>query len=160
MKDDVLGAIDESERQLRELADALRRSPEARLPDSEWSAREALCHVAARSNDVPMVVAMVERAQAPADAGSRPPSGGPDAQNAGQIAERTGRSVDDLLDEAYRGHAAARQAVQEMDEPVLARELPDFRGRGPVKLGDLIRMSYSRHLGSHLEGIRQAVSGP
>lgn len=157
LRDDVIATIDASEQRLEALAAAARQQPDAPLPESDWTVRDALCHVAARSNDVPTVLGMVDQAHGAvpgAPAAARPDQ---HAVNSDQIQQRANRGVDDLLAEARQGHAEARQALGVLDEDELAQEM-NFGGRGPVKLADLVKMAYTRHLSSHLDAIEQALA--
>jgi hypothetical protein len=152
----ILAAIDAGEERLRSQADGLRARSDARLRDGDgdWSVRDTLCHLAARANDIPLIRQYVDR-DPTFDA---PTMEETNAANAGQIAARTGRSVDELLSEAYQGYAAARATVAELDDAWLQRHVPEIPGFGPLTAADLLLMVYRDHVEWHIGTIERALT--
>src|SRR5919199_1449545 len=115
--------------------------------------RDALCHLAARANDVPLVLRLLDwhldLASGAAEA---------EAINAGQIASRAGRSVDELADEAVAGYAAARADVLKLDAAQLGQTIPDVPGHGPMSVADLVLVVYRHHAQARLASIEQALA--
>jgi hypothetical protein len=152
LRDEVLEAIGATERRLEGVAEGLRNQPEAPTA-TEWTARQTLCHIAARANDVPLVLALAARAPgAPFDMAET------HAANAKQLADRAGRAVDELLAEARQGYAAARNAVAALDEEELGQNLPELPGIGIVTVADMLKIVFNRHAQSHVAAIEQALS--
>jgi hypothetical protein len=81
-----------------------------------------------------------------------------EAINAGQIASRAGRSVDELVDEAVAGCAAARADVLKLDAAQLSQTIPDVPGQGPMSVADLLLVVYRHHAQAHLASIEQALA--
>src|SRR5918911_2790030 len=123
------------------------------LNEGTWTVRDALCHVAARANDVPLVLGLLDRTVDLASAAAES-----EAINAGQIASRAGRSVDELADEAVAGYAAARADVLELDTTRLNQTIPDVPGQGPMRVADLLLVVYRYHARAHLDSIEQALA--
>jgi hypothetical protein len=128
------------------------------LPSGTWTVRDVLCHLAARSNGVPRFVERIKNLV---------PAGGPGAPsrpafdideiNQGQIDERAGRSVEELLDEIVTGHKAAAEALSSVDAALLSRRYPNFRGDGQVEGADMLLNSTTRHDNTHLDEIEEAL---
>ena len=116
--------------------------------------RDALCHIAARSNDVPLILRLSDPA---ATEESRSTMAELDATNARQIADRSSRTVDELVDEALAGYAAARLALDQLDDVQLSQVLPDVPGVGPMRLADLLVLTYQGHAQTHLKSIETAL---
>src|SRR5919205_1575080 len=123
----IIAAIDETEERLHALLDRARARPMTPLTEGTWMVRDALCHVAARANDVPLVLGLLDRHVDLASAAAES-----EAINAGQIASRAGRSVDELADEALAGYAAARADVLDLDAARLSQTIPNVPGQGPM----------------------------
>lgn len=130
------------------------------LPSGTWTVRDALCHLAARSNGVPNFVARIERlAQgAPGGAAARPAGFNIDEINQGQIDARAGHSVDQLLDEIIAGHRGAVEALATVDEALLSRMVPSFRGDGDIEAAAMLLGGTANHDNNHLSEIEQALA--
>jgi hypothetical protein len=148
----IVAAIDESEARLQSLAERLRSRPHTPLVEGDWTVRDTLCHIAARANDVALVLGL---AQQRTDTSPGAPME-TDAINARQIAERTGRSVDELLQEAVDGYAAAREAVATLSADALAQVIPDVAGQGPMTIGDVLLLVYRSHAQGHIATLEAA----
>ena len=161
-KDDVITAIETSETRVNGLAPALLANAEARLPDdSEWNVRQALSHVAARANPVPLAIGIARRVQAAQGQGSaadRRGSTRPADINQAQIEERLNLGVAELLAEIHSGHQAALAGVREMPQDLFDQRVPRFTGEGDQSLGELILRAGSGHENEHLDQIEQAIA--
>src|SRR5260221_5188604 len=71
-KEEVIAAIAASDARVKGLAQALLAHGTARLPESEWDVRQALCHVAARANAVPLSLSVMQRVLAARAQGQAP----------------------------------------------------------------------------------------
>jgi hypothetical protein len=147
-------AIDESEHVLRNLAEPIRRRPDTPLLEGDWTVRDTLCHVAARANDVPLILRLTER-QTSGEATTMLAE--LDATNARQIADRSSRSVDELVAEALAGYAAAHVAVSELD-PAQLEQVLEVPRMGPTRLADLLVLTYQGHAQTHLRSIEAALA--
>jgi hypothetical protein len=147
----IIAAISETEERLRALLPRARARPVTRLTEGTWTVRDALCHLAARANDVPLVLRLLDPHVDLASAAA-------DAINAGQIASRAGRSVDELADEAVAGYAAARADVLELEAAQLRQTIPNIPGQGPISVADLLLVVYRHHAQAHLASIEQALA--
>ncbi len=158
-KEEVIAAIEASEARVQALAPALLAHGPARLPESEWDVRQALCHVAARANAVPLSTGIAQRALA-ARAQGQPfdmRGGRVGDINQAQLDERQRQSVADLLAEIHRGHQAAIAAVRALPPDQFDQSFPSFTGTGEMTLGDLILRAGSGHENSHLDHIERAL---
>ncbi len=147
-------AIDESEQLLRRLAGPIGRGPDTPLLDGDWTVRDTLCHVAARANDVPLILRLTDR-QTSSEASAMLAE--LDATNARQIADRSRRTVDELVAEALAGYAAAHVAVSELSDAQLERVLEVPR-MGPTRVADLLVLTYQGHAQTHLRTIEAALA--
>ncbi len=161
-KDEVIAAIEASETRVERMAPALLAHASARLPDSEWDVRQALCHVAARANAVPLATNLAQRALAAKAQGQpldlRSMRRGVD-MNQAQIDERQGRGVADLVAEIHSGHQAAIAAVRELAAEAFEQRFPRIMGEGEMSVGEMILMAGSGHENAHLDHIERAL-GP
>lgn len=149
---DIIGAIDETEQRLRSLADQIRANPDTRLPEGEWTVRDALCHLAARANDVALLQHLAHR---PADAGL--PSEIETAEmNNKQIADRSAHDVDTMIAEASQGYAEARASVAQLTDDQLAQHAPPIPGMDPMTIADLLVVLFRGHAQAHIVTIEQA----
>lgn len=137
--------------------DALREriiaTPEAPLAGGEWSVRDALSHLAARANPLPLI----EMITALSQAGGEPPAFDPDAQNAEQIADRAKKTPAEILDEMHAAYETAIAGIESMDGEALARgvKLPVMPNE--VQVSDIVLMSMGMHVEAHLGEIEAAL---
>jgi hypothetical protein len=158
-KDEVIAAIEASDARVQALAPALLAHGQARLPDSDWDVRQALCHVAARANAVPLSTGLVQRVLAARAKGQpldlRAARAGD--INQAQLDERRERSVADLLAEIQAGHQAAIVAVRALSPDQFDQSFPRLTGDGEMTLGDMILRAGSGHENDHLNHIERAI---
>jgi hypothetical protein len=161
-KEEVIAAIEASDARVKGLAPALLAHGTARLPESEWDVRQALCHVAARANAVPLSLSVMQRVLAARAQGQPADLRGGSARagdiNQAQLDERQGRGVADLLAEIDIGHQAAIAAVRAMPPEQFEQRFPRFTGEGEMSLGELILRAGSGHEKDHLDHIERAIA--
>jgi hypothetical protein len=159
-KEEVIAALETSEARVDRLAPDLLAHPDAKLVDSEWTVWQALCHVAARSNALPLATRLAERIRAAQAEGQpinwRGSNRGVDINQA-QIDERQGRGVPELLSEIHAGHQAAMAAVRGLSQESFDERFPRFTGEGEMSMGELLMLSGSGHENGHLDQIEQAI---
>jgi hypothetical protein len=161
-KEEVITAIEAADQRLDGLAAALAAGGANKLPESEWDVRQALCHVAARANAVPLSQGIAQRALA-AKAQGKPLDlrGGANRVvdiNQAQLDERTNRSVAELLAEIHAGHQAAIATVRDMPAEQFDQSFPRWTGEGEMTLGDMILRAGTGHESDHVTHIERALS--
>ena len=159
--DEVVAAITAVDDRLAGLRGRILASGETPLAEGTWRVRDALSHLAARSNGVARVVRRAEQAWAgqAAPGPGQPGFTSIDDINAGQVAERSDKSVEQLLDEIATGHAAAIAALGELDAGFLDRMMPQGFRPGDAAVGDLILRGGPGHDQGHVDQI-EAVLPP
>lgn len=128
------------------------------LAEGTWKVRDALSHLAARGNGVARVMARVQALKDPSAAQPAAPRN-IDEINADQVLERSDKTIRQLLDEIIGGHAAAIDAVREVDRMTLREMIPAGFQPGEVEVGDSIIRGGPRHDHGHLDQI-EAVLPP
>lgn len=158
---DVIKGIEAVDARVHELTPQLLTHANAKLPEGEWHVREALCHLAARSNAIPLAMIAVQRARARAPGVSAAASGAIeiDEVNQRQIDDRRDRSLQELLDEIHTGHQTALNAVREIDEQTLDERLVVIAGRGEISFAELLLRAGPGHENNHLDQIEKALGG-
>ena len=158
-KEEVIAAIEASDARVQALAPTLLAHGQARLPDSDWDVRQALCHVAARANAVSLSTGLAQRMLAARAKGQpldlRAARAGD--INQAQLDERQDRSVADLLAEIQAGHQAALEAVRALPPDQFDLSFPRFTGEGEMTVGEMILRAGSGHENDHLNHIERAV---
>lgn len=156
-KDDFIEAVRQVDERIASLRDQILANPEKPLLEGEWRVRDALSHLAARANGVGRVLARVQAQDNPGS-GSQPPAPlNIDEINAGQVEERRDRSVEDLLDEIQSGHAAAIEAIQQVDDATLGRSIPMGFRPGEAQVAEMMVMGGPGHDNNHLDQIEAAL---
>ena len=161
-KDDVISAIETADARVKALAPALLAHGPDHLPDSEWNVREALCHVAARANPVPLSLSVMQRMLVASAQGLKTEwrGGSRGAEiNQTQLVERMDRSVADVLAEIQTGHQAAIATVREMPQEQFDQRFPRVTGDGETSLGEMILLAGAGHEKEHLDQIENAMGG-
>jgi hypothetical protein len=158
---DVIKEIEAVDARVHELTPQLLTHGNARLPEADWRVREALCHLAARANGVPVATAAAQRARARAPGESTAARGAVeiDEVNRRQIDDRRDRSLQELLEEIHSGHQNAIRAVREFDEQTLGEHLVLFAGRSEMSFAELLRLAGPAHENNHLDQIVKAIGG-
>ena len=139
----IIETIRKSDARGEALRERIIAAPEAPLADGEWRVRDALSHLAARANPLPLIEAVSAMLQAE----GAPPAFDPDTQNAEQIAERADKSAFDILDEM---HAAYEEAIAGIGVARRRRswrkgfKLPGMENE--IQMSDLVVMSMGMHV--------------
>lgn len=154
-RDEIAAAFRTADEHLESLRPRLLAHAELPLLSGDWRVRDALSHIAARSNSVPIAQRWLDRVDAtvPGDAAI------PDIHdmNAGQVATRTGRSIDELLDEAIAGHAAAVQHARALDDALLTRPIRIHALNIDTTFGGFLVTAGPGHESHHLAEIEAAL---
>lgn len=149
---DALSAVDADIARLR---DRILAGGEAMLLEGEWSVRQVLCHLAARADSVTSMLGRIERT-GPNAANIRRAAQAIDEVNQGQIDDRAGKSMADLLDEIARGHAAAKATAMSLPDDLLSIEVPR-RDSGTWSGGEAFLGTSAGHDRGHLAQIEAAL---
>ena len=162
-KDEVISAIETADARVKALTPALREHGADRLPDSEWDVREALCHVAARANAVPLSLSIMERMLTatgqPQPLDPRAAASRSAAINQAQLDERMDRSLEEVLSEIETGHQAAIATVRAMPQDEFDQRFQRVTGDGDTSLGEMILRAGAGHEKEHLDQIERALGG-
>lgn len=152
-RDEVIAAVREVDARLSRIAASIEANGEAPLLSGEWRVRDALSHLAARSNPVPNVLRRLAVAAAPG--GASAPRVDVNDINAAQVDERTTKSVAEILAEMHVGHHATIDSLPTNE--VLVQTLPAVQG-GDVPVAEIIARSGARHENNHLDDIEAAIA--
>ncbi|MDA1010137.1 MAG: maleylpyruvate isomerase N-terminal domain-containing protein [Chloroflexi bacterium] len=153
--DEFTAAVQGVDARLAELRDSILAGGEKPLLEGTWRVRDALSHLAARANGVPRVITRLEALDNPASTPATPRN--VDEINAGQVDERTERTVEELLAEIEEGHRAALAAVQDVDAATLDRSIPLGFRPGDATVAEMLVMGGPRHDNNHLDQIEAAL---
>lgn len=155
-RDDFISTVNAFDARIEALRPRILAGADRPLLEGTWRVRDALSHLAARSNGVPRVLQRVAALDNP-NAGAAPAPRSIDEINAGQVEERTSKSVEELLEEIRAGHQAAIAAAREIDDTLLARSIPFGFRPGEATVGEMLSMGGPRHDGNHLDQIEAAL---
>ncbi|HEX5369482.1 MAG TPA: hypothetical protein VFY10_08720 [Dehalococcoidia bacterium] len=155
-KSEITDGIRQVEERLQRLLPGIRSHLETPLPEGTWSVHDALCHLAADSNAVPRWLARIEALDAGRPA--RAPGFNMDEHNQQNIDARKGKPIDEVVSEVTDGLHADAAVVGTMDEALLQRQIPNFRGE-MVEASEMLSFSAIRHNNIHLDDIEHALTG-
>lgn len=156
--DQIIAAIEDVDVRVEEMWDRILEHGDTPLAEGTWRVRDALSHLAARANGVARVMTRARALKDP----SAPQSPAPtsiDEINAGQVADRSDKSVRELLDEITEGHRQAIIALRTVTREELREEMPLGARPEQVEVGDQIVRGGPRHDHGHLDQI-EAVLPP
>ncbi|MEX1022038.1 MAG: maleylpyruvate isomerase N-terminal domain-containing protein [Dehalococcoidia bacterium] len=156
-RDDFVDAVRAVDARIEGMRERIVAAGDTPLPEGTWRVRDALSHLAARSNGVARVMQRVEAASAAPGGDAPAPPRNIDEVNAGQVEERSDRSVEDLLREIAEGHRAAIEAVTYIDDSTLERRIELGFRPGDASVGELLTMGGPRHDGAHLDQVEAAL---
>ncbi len=153
-KSEITDGISGVEERLQRLLPGIRAHLESPLPEGTWSVHDALCHLAADANAVPRWLARFEAL----DSGrpTRAPGFSIDDYNQQNIDARRGKPVDEVVTEITNGLHADAAAVATVDETLLQRQVPNFRGE-MTAASDMLSFTAVRHNHIHLDDIENAI---
>jgi len=155
VQDEFIAAVNATDARIEAMREQILAGGEKPLLEGTWRVREALSHLAARSNGVARVLQRVEAAANAADAPPTPRN--IDEINAGQVDERSEKSVAELLDEIREGHQAAIAAVQQIDDATLEKSIPLGFRPGEATVAQLLTMGGPGHDNNHLDQVEAAL---
>jgi len=155
VQDEFIAAVNATDARIEAIRDQILAGGEKPLLEGTWRVRDALSHLAARSNGVARVLQRVEAAANAADAPPAPRN--IDEINAGQVDERSEKSVAELLDEIREGHQAAIAAVQQIDDATLEKSIPLGFRPGEATVAQLLVMGGPGHDNNHLDQVEAAL---
>lgn len=149
----IVDAIRGADARGEALRERIVAAPEASLPAGEWRVRDAISHLAARANPLPLI----EAVRTLSEAGGEAPAFDVDAQNATQIAERAEKSAADILDEMHTSYADAIAGIEALDEEALTQSVKLPMTPNEIAMSDLLLMSMGMHVEAHLSEIEAAL---
>ena len=119
-----------------------------------WTVKQAYCHLASLGASIPFFVNMATNPQ---------PAGGVgdgfdvDAWNAQQVAQRQGKSNEEILTELRTGFEGSLRFLDSVSDEVLAKVMTSpFSGQRKM-LADLLVGAFVDHHSMHLDDIERAV---
>ncbi len=119
-----------------------------------WTVKQAYCHLASLSGSIPFFVNMATNPSAAASVGA---GFDVDAWNAQQVAQRQGRSTDEILAELRTGFEGSLTFLDGVSDDVLSKEMTSpFTGERKM-LADLIVGTFVDHHSMHLDDIERSV---
>jgi hypothetical protein len=119
-----------------------------------WTVKQAYCHLASLGGSIPFFVNMATNPAASASIGA---GFDVDAWNAQQVAQRQGKSTDEILAELRTGFEGSLAFLDSVSDEVLAKEMTNpFSGQRET-LADILVGSFTGHHGMHLDDIERAV---
>jgi hypothetical protein len=153
-RDEVITAIKSIDQRLEGLRERILAQAEQPLKEGTWRVRDALSHLAARANGVDRVTLRVRAAQAGTPMA---PVASIDEINAGQVLEREGATVRELLDEIRAGHAAAIEAIGKLDDATIEFPLPMANQPEPSPAINMMLRGGPNHDNGHIDQIEAAL---
>lgn len=154
-KQEITAGIREVEQRLEGLLPAIEANLEKPLLEGSWTVHDALCHIAADAHSIPRWQRQVEAAIKGTSA--RPPGFDLDEHNQRGIDERKHKALNEIVQEIKEGLDKDAAAVADLDEGILAREIPNFRGE-LQPASERLRFTTSRHNHIHLDDIERAIN--
>jgi hypothetical protein len=152
-RDEIAEAFRANDARIDALRGRILDRPEHKLLEGEWRVRDALSHLAARANPVPRILERIDQG-----GDGAPPRINIDEINHGQVEERRNDSAADLIAELKAGHAAAVEALTDVDDELLALEIPLGFRPGTATVGEMLRMAGAGHEGTHLDQIEASLA--
>ena len=146
----IASGLEESAGRVRAIRDGLVAGGERPLLRGEWRVRDALSHLAARSNPVALARQRI------AEQG-RERTLTVDEINHGQVEERSGRPVAALVDEILAGLEAARSELDDLSDEFLEQTVKVSFGPGEMAAGAIVLFGGPRHFLEHLGDIEEAL---
>ncbi len=153
-KDEITTGIQEVEERLDSLLPGIVDHLDQPLPEGTWTIHDAVCHMAADANCLPRWQRQVEAAINGTSA--RPVGFNLDEYNQQNIDARKGKAVDEVVQEIRDGLHSDAAAVPGLDDALLAREVPNFRGE-LQPASDRLSFTTRRHNHMHLDDIENAL---
>jgi uncharacterized protein (TIGR03083 family) len=119
-----------------------------------WTVKQVYCHLASLGASIPFFVNMVTNPQLAAGIGA---GFDVDAWNAQQVAQRQGRSTEEVLAELRTGFEGSLKFLDGVSDEVLAIETTSAFSGQHGTLADILVGSFTGHHGVHLDDIERAI---
>ena len=119
-----------------------------------WTVKQAYCHLASLGASIPFFVNMVTNPQLASSIGA---GFDVDAWNAQQVAQRQGKSNEQVLTELRTGFENSLKFLDGVSDEVLAIETTSAFSGQRGTLADILVGSFTGHHGVHLDDIERAV---
>jgi hypothetical protein len=153
-KEEITAGIRAVEERLDSLLPGIVDNLEQALPEGTWTVHDALCHMAADAHSLPRWHRQIDAAINGTSA--RPPGFNLDDYNQQGIDARKGKSIDEVVAEIRDGLHSDAAAVPGLDDALLAREVPNFRGE-LQPASERLSFTTGRHNHMHLDDIENAI---
>lgn len=154
-KDEIIEGMQGVEARLDELLPRAVAQLDRSLPEGSWSVHDALCHMAADANAFPRWQARLVAIET--GTSTRAPGFNLDDYNQQNIDARKGKPVDEVVAEIKGGLTADSEAVRAVDDAVLQKEVPNFRGE-MTTAGAMLLFTTTGHNHLHLDDIEKALA--
>lgn len=150
-REEIVSGIQEVRERLRRLEPRITANPDRPLLTGSWTVWEVLCHLAADGHAAERL-----RARLDGRGGGPPPSVSGDEYNQQQVDARKTKPFAEVMAEVWEGLDADEAAAREMEDQVLQRPVPTFRG-DTVPLSEMLRFYTGRHNQMHLDEVEAAL---
>ena len=153
-KEEITAGIRDVEERLNRLLPEIVENLDRPLPEGTWTVHDAICHMAA---DVPSLPRWQRQVDAALSGTSARPAGfNLDEHNQQGIDSRKDRPLDEVIQEIVDGLHSDAGAVPDLDDAVMAREIPNFRGE-LQPASDRLKFTSGGHNHMHLDDIENAI---
>jgi hypothetical protein len=124
-----------------------------------WTVKQAYCHLASMGGAIPFFVNMAKNPPPSSGGGGGGGEFDVDAFNAMQVAQRQGKSTDEIMAELRTTFESSLKTLDNVSDELLAKEMmiPFLDSR--TTLGDLLVQTVTSHNDEHLDDIERAVKG-
>ena len=154
-KEEITAEMRDAEERLERLLPGIVANLEKPLPEGTWTVHDALCHLAADANAVPR---WLERMEAAASGPSAiPPGFNFDEYIQKNIDDRKGKPIDEVVKEIKDGLKADTAAIVSLDDALLQKQVPNFRGE-LAPASEMLRYTTGRHNLGHMDDIEKALT--
>ena len=134
---------------IERLKDKILANPDAPLPEGEWKVRDAVSHLAARANPIPLLHKRISEMNSDSEPLST------DEANHLQVEDRKGASIEELIQECEEGFAAAQADMPNISVEDLSQKVKF--GDGEMYAVDIMYYGGPRHFMDHLNDIEKAL---
>ena len=153
-KAEITAGIQDVEARLERLLPGIVANLEQPLPEGNWTVHDALCHMAADAHSVPRWQRMVDAAIN--GKSTRPPGFNLDDHNQQGIDARKSKPIEEVVQEIRDGLHSDAAIVVGLDDALLTREVPNFRGE-LQPASERLKFTTGGHNQIHLDDIENAI---